>query len=625
MRIHSSVCRSKLSVLVLLTAAPLPAQDLSVSPLVHQTDQIGGVAKDVSALCPGTAGLDAGELRRLHASRAAARRQAGPSLAARIDVACARLALHLVGNPSIGGDGMQVGTSWVEGAISLLDSVLVEAPANEVAASLLWLGASQVLMEIPPASYDRIGGRSKIQRELPMLTARLVRAVTDGARAPAVLRGCSSASLRIGDYSTSQWCNVAALKVGADSSWHLLRLGFAAALRGDARVSGLLVTSAVAAAQDEAARKDVAWHFAAMPRLEGLCVNCEAGNAIVALPPERLVDAGTVEARRETAEEAARMAAADTTQPRLPPRELGRMRAATASGAGWERRVVSHFGQTSYGAGTFRYCVPTSRGSDVRTLPCPPLPRPHDWTVQPIAKSHLLWDQASGAPIELVVYAVPVKQLDRSPLASGGTGVDVSLQLLHWSLARSGVAETTVVRRLRLPEQVPSDAAITGVITLPARDAENWGLHLMQPNLRRGGVWITGRAPLDSGAVRLSDLVLGAEVQALSTVLGDTLTLGPLDSFDRRQPVTLQFQTLSNAEMPRPATMRLIVSEVEDGIVGRVMLQTSSPIAFGGGIQWQRREIDLSKVAKGSYSLGVELRDGAGGVVARRTTMLELR
>ncbi len=621
------VCQRTVAIVVtlVLSGAGLRAQDLSVSPLVHQTDQIGGVGKDVYALCPGTAGVNAGELRQLHASRAAARRQAGQSLAARIDVACVRLALHLAGNPSIGGDGMQVGTSWVEGAIALLDSVLVEAPANEVAASLLWLGASQVLMEIPPASYDRIGGRSKIQRDLPSLTARLVRAVTEGARAPAVLRGCSSASLRIGDYSTSQWCNLAALKVGADSSWHLLRLGFAAALRGDARVSGQLVTLAIIAAQDEAARKDVAWHFAAMPRLEGLCVNCEAGNAIVVLPPERLVEAGTVDARRAIAVEAARMAATDTTQPRLPPRELGRMRAATGSGAGWEQRVVAHFGQTSYGAGTFRYCVPTGRASDARTLPCPPLPQLHDWTVQPIAKSHLLWDPASGAPIELVVYAVPVKQLERSPLAGGATGVDVSSQLLHWSLARSGVAETTVVRRLRLPEQVPSAATITGVITLPAREAENWGLHLMQPNLRRGGIWITGRTPLDSGDVRLSDLVLGAAGQGLSTVVGDTLTLGPLDSFDRRQPIMLQFQTRSDEAMERQATMRLIVSGVEDGIVGRVMLQTSSPIAFRGGIHWQRREIDLSKVAKGSYSLGVEVLDAAGGVVARRTTMLELR
>ena len=76
-------------------------------------------------------------------------------------MACVRLALHLAGNPSIGGDGMQVGTSWVEGAIALLDSVLVEAPANEVAASLLWLWSVRALFLtalVSPAPFYACSG-----------------------------------------------------------------------------------------------------------------------------------------------------------------------------------------------------------------------------------------------------------------------------------------------------------------------------------------------------------------------------------------------------------------------------------------------------------------------------------
>src|SRR5690606_21174829 len=69
---------------------------------------------------------------------------------------------------------------------------------------------------------------------------------------PDVLRACAGFALLVRDLATAQWCGHRALALGADSTWHLLRLAWVEAGWGTEEAVAGLFTAAVQAAGSEA-------------------------------------------------------------------------------------------------------------------------------------------------------------------------------------------------------------------------------------------------------------------------------------------------------------------------------------------------------------------------------------
>src|SRR5262249_9482708 len=162
-----------------------------------------------------------------------------------------------------------------------------------------------------------------------------------------------------------------------------------------------------------------------------------------------------------------------------------------------------------------------------------------------VSNLHRLWDPITLQPISLVTWALRLDDLSIQESDSMRTAV-VDLDLRRWDPGAGLWTDTTIIKRLIIPDKTSKRSHVTGFTILPATAGiTSWSLVARQPDRRRGRVYDTG-GPLLSTPLALSDLVIGAESEGLVwNNRGASIALAPLDGVNRRESVQLYYQIKS--------------------------------------------------------------------------------
>jgi hypothetical protein len=242
------------------------------------------------------------------------------------------------------------------------------------------------------------------------------------------------------------------------------------------------------------------------------------------------------------------------------------------------------------------------------------------------ARLHRLWDPLSGAPLALVTYAVPSKDLaieTQDMLRT--TSLDIAIR--QWDPGQNAWRDTTVTRRFTVPDTNVRRPTLTGFVVLPSSPGvSSWSVVVSQPAQRRGRDYDVSTPGLGHGDIELSDLVLGSAAQRLTWELHNVpISLAPTGAVDRTQPVSLYYQIRSaNAS----TTLQTVVAmyRVKDGVEQQsAALQIEYDQPVRAGINEVAPTVDVSRLPVGAYRLEVQLRDANDHVLARRSVSLELR
>ncbi|MCB9505563.1 MAG: hypothetical protein H6692_05405 [Gemmatimonadales bacterium] len=240
-----------------------------------------------------------------------------------------------------------------------------------------------------------------------------------------------------------------------------------------------------------------------------------------------------------------------------------------------------------------------------------------------VATLSRVWDPASGAVLAVVPYAVRVGDL---AVASDANTAEVDLTLRQWNPALADWQATAVTRRLRLPASADDDARVTGFLVTPSTvGVETWSLVAAQDSTRAGRAF-ADVAPIESGGLVLSDLILGAvsQGQAWQTSTGREVPLAPLGAFDRTETVTLYWQARSDRpRLPVRTTIRLFRVAGRGG--ERPALEVAVDGEVGRGLTEFQRELGVARLETGRYRVEVEMSDPVAGATARRSARLLLR
>src|ERR1017187_2086627 len=544
---------------------------------------------------------------------------------------CARALLFALGAPGRDGPGMAPGESWSTAAVSAALQRLEHAPTGAYTAELLGLIVQETMPRIWSAAADPAGEHLEPgYNNITTIAANLYRTVRLGAHSPGLFRSCTSLLLDIGDRIAAHDCSLRALPEGDDSTWHLLRLASLAFLRADTATGVDLFTLAASASQDSASRAEVGW------QLEPVAYQCKACIVAGALNPAEA--AGPLPVDWMTAAERAEwfsLPAGDVMpwvrsamETRLPYRhgegwDHLHYGAGTALNEVWRHaslvpgNLIRHFLYTSYAGGTFRACM---QSLEVSCAP-PPMPdtRHHITLVGNVFRG---WDPTSGAAIEIVAYAFPIRDVAMSATQIDG-GADIDIDFRQWATA-GGTADTVFHRHVGATQATGMDGTYLGFALVPATNLPSWNLVVTDSGLRRGGVYQDNPATISGKPLDISDLILGTDDQQLTWNSGTTaVRLAPVHTFPRERLIHFYDQirrdsTRSNLKMT--ITLRHLLEGMADGAP---LLQLAFDVTARTGITEVSRELDLSRIRAGEYQLEVSVGD-ANGSVSRRTTPLRL-
>ena len=235
-----------------------------------------------------------------------------------------------------------------------------------------------------------------------------------------------------------------------------------------------------------------------------------------------------------------------------------------------------------------------------------------------------LWNPTTGRPIALMPYAVRTEDLE-TIRADGQPAVVFQVAARSWDPAHENWHDTTVVRRLRVPDRVGGDARLTGLLEVPRTDGVSaWSLVASQDTSRRGRAFGDALPSLGNGAIVVSDLVLGSPRQGLAwqSATGPVV-LAPLGTFARNEPVELYYQVRSASGQPGARTT-VALYRIRNGERGaEPALELTFGTALENGITEVRRSLDVSRLDAGTYF--IDVRVAAGGVTAVQGSRLELK
>lgn len=564
-----------------------------------QQDSHLRVVSRVRALCPSPHATDVAALIRDNTVLADSVEHDRASVDHLLDLACVRALLFADGAPARSGPLLPSGMSWLSATVQHLDDALDLDPGNRRAAGLLAvLGPEAVPLHAPAADETASTGSTApaplfvTPASTLHIAERIYRAVEDGVDDPPVLRACTSLMLDAGDAGTAHDCSMRALDRGVDSTWHLLRLAWLAAVRRDTAWAVRLVTLAMRAAHDSAARAEIGWHLERdCPHGGGWTLACRARGLTDSLTP---------------VERAAWLAMPDSAARRF-------------FGTPTPTAVVQHFLNVSYGAGTFRVCLPT----DPRVAPNYPcwgtLAPAGGNAIDVTAQLDRLWDPATGEAVTLVPYAIAPNALPHDAM---GVTLDSWFRQWNGSGERDSMRITTRDVRARVAHPV-----FAGFLVRPAVSGHvGWSLMTVQSDLHHGGVFQEDKPPLDTGAIAVSDLVLGQEAQqAIWWIHGEKIPLAPQGVLRRANPVHLYFQIRSGR--PRDTVqMRLVLYPAgADRSTATPAMQVTFNGRLARGINEIARDIDVAASLKpGAYWFEIGVRDPSTGEESSRATVMYL-
>ncbi len=528
-------------------------------------------AHDIQRLCPMASPQDHARLVKLEHQLADSASAKQPPVGVWGSLGCARALLAL--NASLDHDGnirKPIDAAEANDAMDLLLKALAARPTDTVAAGLLAALSQQ-------ATAEPTGTKAML---LDDLATALHRAVRSGVTSPAVLRACTRLQISVGDIATARDCSNRALQLGQDSTWHMLRLAqVSAADRDDAGATTLFERAALAAHDSSAMNELLFPFFSEANWARWLAVPDSGRSAWLrdSLFPNKIYQSATY---------ASRLA-----------RQLAGSRIGGGRSLAW-------------------WCTPEF------PLDCA-LPGPTgEAIIRTAARFSQLWDAVTGEPIALIAFGVRIGDLATGK-DKAGRFADVEVSIHTWDEGAHRWGDTTVRRQLRFPAAAsPTVFAIGRVVIPTSRGVTSWAIHVSQSEIRRGRAADDRHAPVGSGPVQLSDLLIRFVPPDSARKQGGPEVLAPLGHVRRTTPALLFFQLWSEIARPR-LKLVAVLRRVSDGVVENVpTTQDTWDAASKLGLNEFSRTLSISSLLPGSYRLQLLVMDEVSGTMVRRETTL---
>lgn len=237
-----------------------------------------------------------------------------------------------------------------------------------------------------------------------------------------------------------------------------------------------------------------------------------------------------------------------------------------------------------------------------------------------VAEASRIWQPGAVGELLVVPYASVARDFQRSD----DGGVDTAsfqLTLRQWDATSGEWRSTQVERRLRLPSRLASDAKVTGHLVLPSsEDTRAWSLSISQDDAF-GRAWRDDLPSMGDRRFAISDLVLGAASQGetWTSPLGNTVPLGPLGAYDRRQPVSVFWQIQSDHE--RDTRISVALYRLSSGDQETPVLEVIASAEVAAGLTEWQRNLGVAELEGGSYRIEVSLEDAEGARIKRSASL----
>jgi hypothetical protein len=445
-----------------------------------------------------------------------------------------------------------------------------------------------------PAVFD-------LHAELPALDSLAHAAVRAGATTPPVLRMCADVALAAADIVTARYCNQRALARGVDSTWHLIRDVWFDELDGDRKAAATAFDLAITAAHDSASVGEAAWHA----RLFLPADSVPAGGVIAAW-------SGRPDSARVAWMHARVVSAIDT------------------SASVYSDAVAAIEGRADVHGALFAICSFEVLLNGTRFIgddrSCR---RSGEKAVQPVAvtgRVYTLWDPATGRPISFLSFALQRNALLIDTKPRGGTTA-VNLMLSRWEWKSKRETDSAVAITLPVPNILPTPVYVAGVLPLePLSGKYSWALAVRQTG-RYGFISVDNLDTPSDAVPAVSDLVVGDPADHDVWRLGDdSILLAPMNTVSSHRVVELYYQ-IRNGETETELATKIVLRKIDAGRIDSIpVLALALPATpVRAGVTAVHRELDLSHLGVHDYHLEVQVVDGAGRVVATRTTLVLIR
>lgn len=239
-----------------------------------------------------------------------------------------------------------------------------------------------------------------------------------------------------------------------------------------------------------------------------------------------------------------------------------------------------------------------------------------------VASRYRLWSPATGEPVSLVSYSVPLTALEFFT-DRGQQAARLALTWREHDVGTGDWFDTTLVRDYH-PEIGGQNTHLQAVIIAPREHgATDWSFAVAQEHDRHGLV-SENASPLGDGPLVLSDVVIGDSAQHFAWIVpGDSIVLAPLGTASPSVVLDLFFQLNSRVDR-NDARTSIAVYPIAAGKRGA---EPALQIAWIGntqrGLTPIHRGLDISRLEVGVYDL--EIRVSSGSDVAARSRRLVIR
>jgi hypothetical protein len=400
-----------------------------------------------------------------------------------------------------------------------------------------------------------------------------------------LLRACTSIALDLDEFGIAHECATRALSRGYEPSWNLLRLAWFAARRADTAGARNLFTRAIASAGPQSERLAVAWHF--KTAIDLFPVQLQFWGFITRNTSLR----GGVPDASQTKDE--KPGWLDVPQSRL--LSWIDQNAGEGNANGWRSlsepaTLVDHFTGVAFAGEIFRDCLPDEdavacKSKDLRTVRARRL---RFWNVE-------------GNPVAVFTFTAIAHPAHDSLVVAVRQADD----------REHGRTDTVSV-------------VLTGgggLVAVPSNDRwDSWTLDIDPQRPARQVDFQDFQPSAGAPPVILSDLALGPPVGAATwTHRGAAIPIAATSTFSRVAPLQLFYQVRCDSgcgEIERSVALRPVGSTR-----GHALTLTTRAV-LRAGINDVAQELDLTRMAVGSYRLEVEIRTEASRSVKRAAALI---